>query len=550
MAPRGGPALPEKVRIRPGKARTVWSIEVDPESGDLVQGGRGVNLSSTELIDALRRALAADHAKASAIVDALAEPIMSFGPEGSLDWCNSFAEFTFGGGSVIRGTPCHLVVCDNPEPCQECPVSEFNARGSNPGTVRVRRAIRTAEGTTHPFELTMRRLHGPGGRENTLVLLRDIGEESAQEFELRERLKRDDLRLELSDLLLSSTSLREMLSDFCGRTARALDLCTVAVLLRTTTGWLVPVRVLHLGDVVVGAPSLIAPSNLGLKPVLVNRKTVLVRDVDRSAGALSIAAVIERLPGEGSGSMVMAPLANRTGEVIGAVIAGRVEVDGFEQDEVDLVGAFAARLGLAVGSGLAAEATHRVTQLQKALLEQGEVMASRVDNFGMTASRVLEGLCKGAGFPMAAAILYNPLDETVTLFRMFSGARGDIPFPLGTLPLSSCPFFAEFVRQSDVAVLHPTSLTDSERGDPVLARLLQEGGEGLAIVPTGAERQTLGWFAFAVPDPLWLSTPAEVDVLRSISQQTRIALSWILSDGRLPELLEALEVKRAADGSG
>lgn len=540
----------EGVRPKAGNARAVWSIEVDPESGELTQAGRQVSLTGKELVAALRKALAADHAKASAIVDSIAEPIMIFGPESTLDWCNSFAEFTFGGGSVVRGTPCHLVVCDNAKPCKDCPISTFNQRGPTPGTVRFRRNLRTSEGITHPFELTLRRLQGRGDRSSTVVLLRDIGEESAQELALRARLKRDDLRLELSDLLLSSTSLREMLSGFCERSGKALGLCTVAVLLRTTNGWLVPVRVLHLGEVVVGAPSLIAPSTLGLKPVLVNRRTVLVRDVDRSPAALSITAVIERLPGAGSGSMVIAPLSNRTGDVIGAVVAGRVEVDGFEQDEVDLVGAVSARLGLAVGTGLAAEATQRVTQLQKALLEQGEIMASKVDDFVETSGRVLEGLCKGAGFPMAAAILYNPLGETVTLFRMYSGAHGHVAFPMETLPLAACPFFEGFLDRADVAVLHPASLSDGEREDPVLARLLQEGGEGLAIVSTGADKQTLGWFAFAVPDPLWLSTPVEVDVLRSISQQTRIALSWILSDGRFQELLEALEDHRLPRAGG
>ncbi|HEX9709585.1 MAG TPA: hypothetical protein VGB42_06430, partial [Candidatus Thermoplasmatota archaeon] len=140
-------------RGRPGAE---GPIEIDPESGALMQGGRKLALSGPELILALRKALAAEHAKSSAIVDALSEPILIFGPEATLEWSNAFAEFTLGAPAVVRGTPCHLLVCDRAEPCAGCPVASFAAQPRNPGTVRVRHDIRTSEGFLQPFELTLR----------------------------------------------------------------------------------------------------------------------------------------------------------------------------------------------------------------------------------------------------------------------------------------------------------------------------------------------------------------------------------------------------------
>jgi len=525
-------------RGRPGAE---GPIEIDPESGALMQGGRKLALSGPELILALRKALAAEHAKSSAIVDALSEPILIFGPEATLEWSNAFAEFTLGAPAVVRGTPCHLLVCDRAEPCAGCPVASFAAQPRNPGTVRVRHDIRTSEGFLQPFELTLRRVQGPRELPRTMVLMRDIGEESAHEVTLRERLKRDDLRLEISDMLLSSRTLSETLSRFCDRAAGALGLCTVAVLVRASDGWLVPSHVVHFGQVQGGLGHLVAAGSLGLNAVFASREALLVRDVDKSGRALSIAAVLEREPRAGSGSMILAPLESRSGEVIGALVAGRVEVDGFEQEEVELLQALAARLGHAVDGGLLAEASARVTRLQEALIDQGELIATPTSDYAATTRRVLQRLTEGTGITLSGAVVLDPRDNAVRLFHLYTTGGGHRALPTASHPLPSCAFMSELARRNEVTLVHTSTLLPAERADPVVSRIVEEGERGVAFVPTGIDGKVLGWYVLGVPDPLWLSTPGEVEVLRNLAQQTRIALSWVAADGRVEAMMDDLQ---------
>jgi PAS domain-containing protein len=538
----GGRHVAERANSdRGGAARP---IEFDRRSGELRQDGQPVTLTGAELVHVLRRAISADQAKASAIVEALAEPIVIFGPEGNLEWANTYAQFMFGAPNVVRGTPCHLLVCDNTQTCADCPVEEFGSKARNPGTVRLQRELRTAEGFLHPFELVLRRMPGDEERRSTMVFIRDIGEQSAHEVRLRDQLRRRDLRLEVSDLLLSSTSLSETLSRFCDTTAKALDLCTIAVLLQTAGGWFVLSHGLRSGRQVSVSGRIVPSSGAGLRTVLSSGRPMHVRDVDRSAAALSISAIVEQDPGAGAASMVVAPLKGRSGDVVGALVAGRVAVDGFDQDDVQAVEALAARLAMAAGGLLAAEASARVARLQKAVIELGPVMAARVTDFQSTAKRLLEGLVRGAGLPLAGAVLVDPRSSTVQLFDLYTEREGHRPLPSPAYPLSACAFMASLEASTDVQLAHPARLLPAEREDPVLTRLLLESDGGIAFVPAAVEGATLGWFALGIPDAFWFSTPAEVEVLRSLAQQTRIALSWIVSDGRLVAMLDDLKGKR------
>jgi hypothetical protein len=533
--------LAERSKPEPGSGRPGEPVESAPEWEALPLAAAGAAGAGPELLSAIRKALAADRSKSSAIVEALAEPIIVFSSEGLLEWRNAYAEFTFGAGSVVRGTPCHLLVCDEPEPCAQCPIAAFSAQERNPGTVRLRRDVRTSEGLPQPFELRIRRIQGGLGKPSVVVFLRDIGEESALELRMRQRLRRDDLRLELSDLLLSSTSLGGMLASFCDRAARAMDLCTVAVLLRLPDGWLVPYHVLQFGAGREETHRLIAGRNAGLKTALTTKKAQLVRDVEKSPAALSLTAVLEHAQRAGSGSMVIAPLVGRTGDALGALVVGRIEVDGFEQEEVDLVDALGVRLGLAVGGALTAEAGARATRLQKALLDQGELIASRPKDFALTTARMLEGITQGAGFPVSGAVLLDPRNGTAMLSHIYSAERGHKPLPDRAYALADLPFIASLSSLDDVLVVHPANLLPAERRDPIVARMVEEGERPLAFVPCRAEGQTLGWIVLCVPDPLWFSTPAELGVLRSLAQQVRIALSWVVADGRFPELIDDLQ---------
>ncbi len=540
--------MEERGRTKRGSSREVFAIEFDPESGEVTQGGKKVALARRELVAAIRKALAADHTKASAIVDAFAEPIIIFGPDSTLEWSNAYAEFTFGAGNVVRGTPCHLLVCDKPEACSDCPVDTFANSPRNPGTVRMRRDLRTAEGFMQPFEMVLRRMPGSTDRRSTMVFLRDIGEQSAHELDLRERLRRHDLRLEVSDLLLSAGSTEELLSRFCERASNALDLCTVAVLLRTSNGWLVPAHVRHDGRVDEDNHRTVPPGNLGLKQVLAGGPATLVRDVDRSAGALGVAAVIERSPRAGSGSMVFAPLKGRSGEVLGALVVGRLEVDGFDQEDVELIETLAGRLGLAGCGVLNAESSARVARLQKAILALGEIMATRITDFGGAARSMIDILARETELPLLGSIVLDPRDDDLHLFVLYTKGRGYTKAPEGPFPLADCPFMRSIAERKDVAIAHPPALLPEERGDLLLARLLREEAGGVAFVPASVDGKVIGWFALGVPEPMWFSTPAEVEVLRSLAQQMRIGLSWIVSDGRVHALLDDLSgSKRPAD---
>jgi PAS domain S-box-containing protein len=291
-------------------------LSVTPLKGEGSSGSHIALVKDLREVEELRAALATERGKTDAIVDAIYEPMIIFANEGGIEWRNVHAEFVFGKRRVVQGTPCHLFLCDSIGPCDTCPLAAFVGAPSNPGTLHHQRTLKTTDGGVHPFELTFRRVSELGKPPRTLVVFRDITKEAGREREILDRLRRDDLNLEVSEILLSSRALPELLERFADRVAATLKLSMIAVLLKTGDDWLEPIAVFHGASAVQNIPTRIPAGNTGLKPVVSAGETALIPDADKSAGAASLLAVLERAGAPYSSSLVIAPLRGRSGTIL------------------------------------------------------------------------------------------------------------------------------------------------------------------------------------------------------------------------------------------
>jgi len=466
-------------------------------------------IKDVEEIEALRAELRTEQEKLAAVVGAIADPLVIFGPGSEIDWANDHSVFSFGRKRVVRGTPCHLLICDESGPCETCPVAEFSKQPQNPGTVRIRRNLRTTEGIAHPYELTLRRVPSPHGGPITLAIFRDITEESGSELKMRARLRRDDLNLEISDALLSSRTVSAMLEQFCDRLASALSLSAIAVLLRGSQEWLTPAVVFHGGAVLTGIPTKIPPGTVGIKEVLSSGEPRLVRDVEKSAGGSRLVAVLERAGAPASSTLYLTALTGRSGNVLGVLVAGHQEVDAFETEDLELIREAAVRLGLALDGALLAEANQRVMRLQEALLAEGEVM-SRPSDLDTSARRFLEILAESIGAPSCGLVYFFADGASARLFKLYRHPEGHTADDFPIHPIADCALLRRLAAEKDVLVLDVASLLAAERADPVLSPLLTDESDCLVLIPSGLERHLTGWIAITLPASFRISTRSEI----------------------------------------
>jgi PAS domain S-box-containing protein len=528
-----------EIQSRRGEVRPAI-LSLTPITADPLKGSHLALIKDFSEVEALREELRVEKGKTDAIVEAISEPMIIFNERAEAEWRNSHAEFVFGRGKLIHGTPCHLVVCDRAEPCNDCPVAQFQGAAHNPGTFRRRTLMKTTDGGQHPFELTLRRLPEPGGSRRALAVFRDLAQEAGSERAILDRLQRGNLHLEVSDLLLSSRTLPEMLERFADRVIAELGLTTLAVLLRRSDDWLRPIAVFHGAAAVQGLPTHIPAGNTGLRDVLVRGQSRLVRDTDKSAGASSLMAVLERGGAPASNSALVAPLANRAGVIMGVLIAGRPEVDAFENEEVELWEGIAMRLGLALEGLLATEADQRVMKLQESLLAEADVLLSQGDVMD-TARRFLEVMCSSTGGPSAGFVYRHGTRRAARLFLAYdrAGRRFSGPHPL--VDLRNSPLLSRWGAAEGVQVIDVATLLKAEREDPVLGALLSDACETLVLIPSGLGRDLEGWIAITLASDFRISTVSEVDILRSLGQQSQLALSVLIASGRLDELRRLLE---------
>jgi GAF domain-containing protein len=445
------------------------------------------------------------------------------------------AEFVFGRRRLFHGSPCHLTLCEGAEPCETCPVAAFITAAQNPGTIHHARSLHTTDGGTHPFELTLRRLTEAGRPPRTLVLFRDITAEAGRAREAHERSKRDDLTLEVSAILLSARALPDLMGRFADLVAGALKLTTVAVLLKAGEDWLHPIAVFHGGTAVSSIPPRIPSGNTGGKAVVAGGETVLIPDADKSAGAASLLAVIERPGAPPSGSLAVAPMRGRAGTTLGALAVGRAEVDSFEDADVTLIEEIAARLGLALEGVLLAEAGQRVMKLQEALLAEAEVMLDASD-LQRNTRRFIEILAEATGSPAAGLVWLDGLNGRFQLFAKYTPADGHSAGPARPVAQRDCAVLERAALSKDILVVESRSLLRAERADPILGQFLSERTETVVIVPVLAGAVS-GLIVLALPPSFRMSSEAELEVLRTLAQQTRLSIAALVASGRTDDIL-------------
>jgi PAS domain S-box-containing protein len=515
-------------------------LSVTPLKGEGSSGSHIALVKDLREVEELRAALATERGKTDAIVDAIYEPMVIFANEGGIDWRNVHAEFVFGKRRVLPGTPCHLFLCDAPGPCDTCPLAAFVDAPNNPGTLHHQRTLKTTDGGVHPFELTLRRVNEEGKPPRTLVVFRDITKEAGREREILDRLRRDDLNLEVSEILLSSRALPELLERFADRVAATLKLSTIAVLLKTGEDWLEPIAVFHGATAVPNIPTRIPAGNTGLKPVVSVGETVLIPDADKSAGAASLLAVLERAGAPSSSSLVIAPLRGRSGTILGALVAGRSEVDSMEDTDIELIENIAGRLGLAIDGVLLAEANQRVLRLQEALIAEVEVMMGPAD-IARDSRRFVEILAEATGAPSCGLVWAYRDGRRARIIAHYSPHGGHAAQPFEPAQISDCHLLERAALKSGVQIVDVRTLLRSERADPILSQFIGERVESLAIIPVEAPAKISGWIVIGLPNTFRLSSEAEVEVLHTLGQQSRLALAAFAASGRTGELRRMFE---------
>jgi PAS domain S-box-containing protein len=523
LARKGGETIPAILSVTRIKA------EAGPQS-------RLALIKDMREVEQLREALATERVKTDAIVEAITSPMMIFDAGGNLAWRNVHAEFAFGRRRLVHGSPCHLTVCEAAAPCEGCPVAAFAAAPQNPGTVLHERTLRTTDGGPHPFELTLRRLSEPGASPRTLVLFRDTSKEAGRDREARARSRRDDLALDVSEILLSSAALPEMLGRFADRTAAALKLSTLAVLLKVGEDWLHPIAVFQGGAAVPDLPSRIPAGNTGIKAVLSKGETELIEDADKSAGAASLLAVLERHGAPPSGSLALLALRGRACAPIGALVAGRAEIDAIEEADVEALEAIASRLGLALDGFLLADAVQRVMKLQAALLSEAEIMMDGGD-LAKNSRRFLEVLAHATGSPAVGLVHADRAAHRYRLFQFFSPQAGHADASPEGHPAGACPVLERASSADDLTLIEARSLLKHERADPVLGRFLTEGAETVVFVPV-VGGGLAGLIVIALPASFRISTEAEFEVLRTLAQQARLSIALLEAAGRMGDILD------------
>lgn len=527
LIPRTGPSRPAIASVTP------------------LKDGRGSGshlalIKDLAELKALREELRAERDKTAAVVGAISDPLVIFNAKGEVEWSNDPAVFAFGRSRLVQGTPCHLLLCGGAVPCPECPVEAFERQTQNPGTVRLRRSIRTTDGRPRPFELTLRRIPGSHGPATALAIFRDVTDESGSERRIRQRLRRDDLNLELSALLLSARATGEMLEKFADRLASAFDLTSLCVLLRGPSGWLVPALVFHGGAVLEGVAARIPPGTIGIKEVLSGGAPHLIRDVEKSAGGTKLTAVLEREGSDGSNTLYLAPVVGRAQNILGLLVAGHRAVDAFEDADLEFLQQAASRLGLALEGALLAEANQRVLRLQEALLAQGDLLGREADLASST-RRFLEIMCDSLGALSAGLVYLYPDRQSVRRFLMHAPHGSPPDSSAERVAIDKCPLLGSLLGSQEVTVLDVPILLAAERQDPILGPFLSDDCDCLVVVPTGVAGQAAGWIVIALPSSARVSTSAEVDVLRNLAQQTRLAVVNVLSQGRLGELRDLVD---------
>lgn len=88
-------------------------------------------------------------------------------------------------------------------------------------------------------------------------------------------------------------------------------------------------------------------------------------------------------------------------------------------------------------------------------------------------------------------------------------------------------------------------MLSGERADPILRQFLGERTETIAIVPVLAGDMT-GLIVLALPPSFRLSTEGELEVLRTLAQQTRLSIAALVAGGRTRDILDLVR----GDGSG
>ena len=526
----------DAVLARKGGETTPAILSVTPLKTDAGSGSRLALIKDLREVEHLREALATERVKTDAIVDAIAAPMVIFDAHGNLEWRNVHAEFAFGRRRLVQGSPCHLVVCEEVEPCEGCPVAAFGASVQNPGTIQHERPLRTTDGGAHPFELTLRRLVEHGRDPSTLVLFRDTSAEAGRARVARDRLRRDDLTLDVSDILLSARALPDMLARFSDRSAGALKLSLLAVLLKAGEDWLHPLAVFQGGSAIADLPPRIPAGNTGVKAVMKEGETAVIADADKSAGASSLLAVLERPGAPPSGSLAIVALRGRAGDLIGALVAGRAEIDAFEEGDVGSLEEVGARLGLALDGVLLAEANRRLLKLQEALLAEAEVMLDNSD-LQRSTRRYMEILAEATGSPAVGVVYADAANGRYHLFGMYTPTAGHRGGAARAFPAPECLVVDRAAKARDLTIVETRSLLRGERADPVLKEFLGERAETVVLVPVEAGDLS-GLIVLALPPTFRISTEAELEALRTLAQQTRLSITALAAAGRTGDILD------------
>jgi GAF domain-containing protein len=211
-----------------------------------------------------------------------------------------------------------------------------------------------------------------------------------------------------------------------------------------------------------------------------------------------------------------------------------------EDTDVELIEDIARRLGLALDGVLLAEANQRVLRLQEALIAEVEVMVGPPD-IARDSRRFVEILAEATGAPTCGLVWAFEDGRRARIVAHYSAHAGHASHRFEPAELSDCHLLERAKSKSGVLIIDVRTLLRRERADPILGEFIGERVESLALVPVDAPARMSGWIVIGLPSTFRLSSEAEVEVLHTLGQQSRLALAAFAASGRTDELRRLFE---------